>query len=308
MAVDVVRAALGVSTALLSVLLSSVGFVLQRKVFLHETSKLKPPMSRPNSVKIIALGIYIAASAPDVVSYALIPQIVVTSVYSIGLPLMIFLGRWWLKEKRGGRYEALGMVACFLGSFITAFFGPYYAKHNGSPLKLMYPPKVVIYLVSGQVFMMVLVVCDHLHAFRSFHSFRVRRFTLPCVVALSYKLQKVYQTELSYTTLPKVLDDWGSLLGIIWLTLLNLYLTVRMARLLPVRSSTSIAFASTTTVQLFQSIFVLEEFDEVSALHTALTLVGVLLVCAGAFYLEVDGKEEILVEETLNPPVQIASA
>ena len=107
------RRVLGLALILLNMLLSTVGFVMQRKAHLMN-EELAVELQRPafrRPLWVIGITLYILAAVPDVWACTLIPQILYSTIGCLRLVMMSVFGHIILKEKVGFR-EAIGISCC----------------------------------------------------------------------------------------------------------------------------------------------------------------------------------------------------
>jgi len=274
------RRAGGLVLIFVSMCLSSVGFVLQRKAHLLNRDEDSSYRSRP--LWLVGVIIYAMAALPDVVAYTLIPQMLCSAVGCLRVAIASVLGHFFLAE-RLGRREVAGIVVCTIGVLLSVRFGP------GDDAVPLYPGElhshiVTRYVTTGLVFLAVLLVFVHA---TPLGTNKMQFFALPCTTALVYGLEKVFNSELTYVPMPeKVLAEplWLQLVGAVSLFgLLDFYLNLRAAQHMPVHMYVPLSFAFGTFIQNFQGLVVFDEIKGMQLSHSLLTFLGVTLALAGAF-------------------------
>lgn len=336
MAFDWGQSFLGVAMALLSITLSSVGFVLQRRAHMDKLesgrgltsepvaavaaqgslvarlrrtvvtlARKNLAMPRHQRLQILGIVVYILAALPDALAWTLLPQVVCSTVESFRLVIMLVLARVFLRESLLLR-DLPWVTGCMLGTVLCIWYGPYRGE-DGEEQHTVVSTKVSAYLVIGLCLVLLLVLLEHSRAETCPKAHRVRHLTLPFNISLTFALEKVLNTELGVSIAHKPTSGvvvsawqmkiwWASItVAIDALALLNFYLTVRCARLLPVRVSAPLGFAFGTCLQLFQSIAILDEFRTMDLFRKAMVLLGTCLSFLSAFCLEMSriAREEV---------------
>lgn len=273
------RRAGGLVLIFVSMTLSAVGFVLQRKAHLLRGQEDSSNRYRP--LWLTGVVVYAMAALPDVVAYTLIPQMLCAAMGCLRFAIVSLLGHFFLAE-RLGRQEVAGIVVCTLGALLCVRFGP------GDDTAPLYPGElhshiVTRYVTTGLVLLAFLFVVVHAS---SLGTNKMQSFALPCTTALAYGLEKVFNSELTYVPMPeKVLAEplWLELIGAVSLFgLLDFYLNLRAAQHMPVHMYVPLSFAFGTFIQNFQGLVVFDEIKDMQFSHSFLTFLGVVLALTGA--------------------------
>lgn len=288
------RFLLGLSLALLNCALSSLGFTLQRYAqLLSEGSANDSPLwAKERMFLFVGRLLYITAALPDVLAYTLVPQVVCTTVACFRLVVVTFLAHSVLRERVAGR-EALGMVACSVGTFFCLYYGPRQPGEDspeGAPGEL-YHPQVKFYIIVGSIVLVALLLADHSSYFPKSKDFR--SVSLPLATGLAFALQKVFNTEIGFLARHNGMEDFfdnpgyiAMCLGVGVLGIMDFYLNSRGAQALPVQVFVPVSFALCTSLQLFQSIVVFQEFSEMDALSVTQTSCGAITSLVGAMLIK----------------------
>jgi len=260
--------------------LSSLGFVLQRKAHLLASAGNVEAYRYTGAVGLI---LYLLATIPDCLAFALLPQIVCSVVESFRLVIMLIMAHMLLNEHSTCR-DVPGVVACMVGTILCIVYGPF----KDTKKEELFANKVVIYLVLGSILLTALIIVEHVDIRCLPRQQEYQRYTLTFTTALSFGMQKVMNTELGFA---KVGDEhrltWlACVASILLLALINFYFVLRTAKHLKVRTSAVLGWAFGSCLQLFQSIAVLDEFSGIGSFRTFATLGGACISFAGAFYLE----------------------
>jgi len=154
--IPVGRRVLGIGFAFLNTVLSSVGFVLQRKA--HLMSEREFHSYRP--LWLFGVILYIAAALPDVVAFTMIPQVLCATISCFRLVMVCLLGHLVLGEHLGRRdVHSIGM--CTLGTIACVMFGPASDESISVSPSEFHHPKVTIYTVVGLgLLVFLLQVCQ----------------------------------------------------------------------------------------------------------------------------------------------------
>jgi len=269
--------------------MNSLGFVLQRKAHLSDVEgspgkrRLHLGSLSCHPLQFCGILVYITSALPDVLAWAMLPELVCSALESFRLVIMLGLARVCLGEPAGPK-DLLAVSLCVAGSFLCTWFGPYRTEGSESTTYI-FTSKVVSYVWIGCGIVLGLIIFDHMAKARS-----IRGFNLPFVVASSYSLEKILNTELGFfkwqEDISQNLGLIGTLIAVVALGLLNFYLNMRRAKLLPAMSSTMCVFACATAIQLFQAICILDEYSGAEATRVIVSLVGAALSFGGAFLLE----------------------
>lgn len=297
--------AVGTSLCLLNGVLSSFGFILQRKAHLitMARSEMTPPELQkveatqsvsPTCLLFVGVLIYASAALPDVIAYTLIPQIVCSTLACLRLVFVAFMAHFSLGE-RLGPWEVLGTAFCCIGTGLCLAFGPTGESVQNKPERGFYHPKVTTYLTVATVLLLALVVVEHAGDLltRCDHVSRRSHSILPLTTALAFGIEKVFNTELGFTDPPHSLSEipqkavWtGMWLAVLILALLDFHLNLRGARTMPVQIFVPMVFAFNTSLQFFQSFAIFDEFQHVDSTHLAIALPGALLSLFGALMIQ----------------------
>jgi len=289
---------LGVSLCFLNSLLSSVGFIMQRRAHLLEEQQELAFGGRTSPRPLLHAGIfvYITAVVPDVVAYMLVPQVVCSTLACFRLVVLTVLAHLFLHERIHGR-EILGMILCTLGTVACVGFGPRPSDFSAAVANDFYHEQVVLYLVVGLSILAILLAAEHIEVLpccRSCMSENVHLFTLPMATGLAYAFEKVFNTEIGFLEPPERLPlglleapQWAFMLVAIGaLGLLGFYLNLRGAKRMPVQVFAPLAFALSTTLQYFQSIIVFGELQDLSPVHASLSVLGACISLLGALVIQ----------------------
>mmetsp|Transcript_45988 Transcript_45988/g.142509 ORF Transcript_45988/g.142509 Transcript_45988/m.142509 type:complete len:336 (-) Transcript_45988:20-1027(-) len=288
------RWALGLCFALLNCSLSSAGFIMQRKAHLLNEREGSPEKTfRP--LWVVGVFLYVAAAAPDVVAYALAPQVVCSTVACFRLVVVAALAHVVLHERVQGR-EALGMAACTVGTALTLAFGP---RPDDLPAVAnvgeFYHPEVVSYLAVSLTVLAALLLLEHAEDFGCRSPGQgVHFLALPLATGLAFGLEKVFNTEVGFLQPPPGLPwgfveepQWAAMvvaIGLLGLT--DFYLNLRGAQRMPVQVFLPTSFAFATLLQYVQSALIFGEFKDMDAHHRAVSVLGACLSLAGALCIQ----------------------
>jgi len=294
------RWAIGVSMALTNVVLSSAGFTLQRKSRLlsqqdESKSDTESTHHRCRPMWLIGVLLYVLAAVPDVVAYAMVPQVVCTTMACFRLVLLTVLAHIFLNERVQQR-ELIGMLSCTVGTFLCLVYGPRPSEEDRlAEAGELYHPQVQTYLSIGLGCLLLLLVLEHSEAmgFRSLPD-SVHFFILPITTGLAFGVEKVFNTEIGFVHAPQDLP-WGLLDQPQWLAmaasigalgLTDFYLNLRGAERMPVQIFVPTAFAFATSLQYFQSVVIFGELSEMDTKSAALSICGALASLAGALSIQ----------------------
>jgi len=277
-----VRWVLGVSLCFLNSLLSSVGFIMQRRAHLLEEQQALVPDSRisPKPLLYVGICIYIVAAVPDVLAYMLVPQV------------LTVLAHLFLQERIHGR-EIVGMALCTLGTAACVYFGPRPVSSSEATADKFFHPQVTAYLVVGLSILAILLFVEHVEALpccRKSVPENVFLFTLPMATGLAYAFEKVFNTQIGFLEQPERLPlglleapQWTSMLVAIGaLGLLDFYLNLRGAKRMPVQVFAPLAFALCTSLQYFQSVVVFGELQDLPPVNATISVLGACISLVGA--------------------------
>mmetsp|Transcript_117941 Transcript_117941/g.367463 ORF Transcript_117941/g.367463 Transcript_117941/m.367463 type:complete len:338 (-) Transcript_117941:77-1090(-) len=304
---------LGVCLSLLNCALSSTGFVMQRKAAVLSEQDGSPER---NFRLLWAVGVvlYVLAAVPDVIAYTLVPQVVCSTIACFRLVVVTIMAHAFLHERVQAR-EALGMLACTLGTLLCVGFGP---KPDEPPLVsgAFYHAELVVYLSVGLAVLIVLLLLEHSDDLgwpvRSERLQKARIFSLPLATGLAFGLEKVFNTEIGFIRPPAGLPlgfikepQWaGMVVAIGLLGLMDFYLNLRGAQRMPVQVFVPASFALATTLLYFQSVVIFGEFRDMDPLHATFSILGACVSLLGALCIQpprlgllgrelVDGKDEV---------------
>jgi hypothetical protein len=244
-----------------------------------------------NACFYIGVIIYISAALPDVVAYALIPQVLCSTLQCLRMVLVAVMAHFLLNEHIKPSV-AIGILLCTCGSCLCVVFGPARGEDTVSA-EIFYDSKVVIYMLVGFSVLAGLLILEHLDDMLGWTLWsKSRGWTLPATAGLAYGLEKVFNTELGLVNSPHALFplEWSPWIGMIFavvgLGLLDLYLNLRGAQKLPVQVFAPIGAAFSTSVQYLQSVFIFDEFIGMSRLNMLLSLSGALMACVGMLFIK----------------------
>lgn len=296
--VPVTRWLVGLSAALISCFLSSLGLTLQRLSALREAERFQldgesgtiAPPKKKCSIWLLGVAIYVIAAAPDVISYVLIPQVICSAVACFRLVVVTVMASVVLKE-RLTRSQTIGMALCSIGTFLCLCFGP--VRMEKAVITSQFSsPKVAIYLILGIGVLVLLFVFDHWRSFsgKGELSARCRIFTLPLMTGLAYAISKVFNSEIGFIPFPHNLWDQPQWLfmaiAISLLGLTDLYLNLRATRLIAVQVFVPVSFVWCIGLQYFQSVILFRELSSLSSIHVVLSLGGAMLSLLGAIFIQ----------------------
>lgn len=291
------RWSIGVVMALSNCALSSAGFTLQRKSHLlsqQEQAKDEVIGVVPFRYRLmwtVGVLLYIAAAVPDVVAYAMAPQVVCTTVACFRLVVMTMLAHFFLNEHVQKR-EVLSMIICTVGTFLCLVFGPRPTEDNRmADAGDLYHPQVYSYLLIVLGLLICLLFLEHSESLGcpSLPD-RLHYFILPVTTGLAFGVEKVFNTEIGFIPPPKDLP-WGLLSQPQWpamaaaiaaLGLTDFYLNLRGVQKMPIQVFIPVAFAFATSLQYFQSVFIFGELREMSERDAALATLGAIASLVGA--------------------------
>jgi len=232
------------------------------------------------------VGIYISASAPDVLSYILVPQVVCSTVACFRLVVVTLLAHFVLHERLHTR-EMLGVIGCTTGTLLCLCFGPSGDKSNIDPSAgEVYHPLVMSYLTVGGSLLVGLVLLDHAPGSAAEFAKSFRDVALAVATGLAHALEKVFNTEIGYMRTPESFFDdptwFGMAAAIAFLGLTDFYLNLRGAKRMPLAVFVPLSFAAATSLQYFQSVAIFGEFSDMQPVDIALSLAGAVLSLLGA--------------------------
>eukprot|EP00929_Paragymnodinium_shiwhaense_P105592 TRINITY_DN70635_c0_g1_i1.p1 TRINITY_DN70635_c0_g1~~TRINITY_DN70635_c0_g1_i1.p1 ORF type:complete len:322 (-),score=19.30 TRINITY_DN70635_c0_g1_i1:53-1018(-) len=275
----------GVLLSLANCFLSSIGFVMQRKSHLLEQEEpSKQHGCRP--LWICGVILYIAAALPDVVAYALVPQVVCSCVACFRLVVVTILAHFVLHEKVNFN-EVLGMGFCSLGTVLCLLFGPRGTGDLPVSSDDFFHAQVETYIGIAGAILLVLLVVEHMDdLLRTTKSGGHHNITLPVATGLAYGLEKVFNTEIGFMKAPRNMlasPRYTCTAGaIVLLGVLDFYLNLRGAKKMPVQVFVPIVFALSTVIQYAQSVFIFNEFALMSRSDAIFSMAGATMSLAGA--------------------------
>lgn len=281
------RRAVGLTLVFVNMCLSSIGFVMQRKAhLLHARSPYAPNSisGGPQKLWIAGVCIYAMAALPDVAAYTKLPQMLCSTVGCFRIVLIAVLSHVFLEEKVKTR-EIQGIVICTIGALLCIRFGPGSDEVPDYPGEL-HSRKVMRYVCTGTAFLLALLYVVHRSSFAA--SNKLWSCALPLTTSLAYGLEKVFNSELTYVPMPafsKLLVDTEFvrlLSAIAFFGLLDFYLNMRAAKVMPLHQYIPLTFAFGTLIQNFQGLVVLDEIRDMQISHSVLTCLGAALALTGA--------------------------
>lgn len=301
------RWSIGIAMALLNCALSSIGFTLQRYSYLlgkrseaqfradpeHGHSDDEKRESRYRLfMSVLGMFLYIIAAVPDVISYALVPQVVCTTVACFRLVVVTCLAHFFLREQVHQR-EIVGMLCCSVGTFLCLRFGPRPSDDDLALTGTLYHPQVTYYVVVGLCILLCLLIAEHSKTFGMPPLPEAVHYTvLPMATGLSFAIEKVFNTEIGFMHPPKTWEDFLSnpfwtacAASIALLGLCDLYLNARGATKMPVQIFLPSAFAFATSLQYFQSVVIFEELKDMNNESLVLSVCGCLASLLGALFI-----------------------
>lgn len=280
---------LGLSMVLLNSLLSAVGYTLQRKAHVDsEMGGLSPRGVRRNRTMLsVGVALYVVASAPDVIAFLFIPEVVCSAMSCLRLVFIVLAARFYLGDSIC-MMEIVGMVTASLGTILMVCFGP---RSQGT-LKQAEDPKVITYLVAAAGALVFLLFVEHMDVLRCWRRrcAYLQKFTLPFAATLAYSVEKVMNSLLGIIGAPKdfyLNPKWdGMVILISLLGLIDLYLNMRGVKRMPMQVFVPVVFALTNVTLYFQSAWVFEAFHEMSWLNIGMSSAGAGLALIGALLLQ----------------------
>jgi len=229
--------------------------------------------------------LYVSASAPDVVSFMLASEVVCSTIACLRLVIVTILARLILLEYLN-TLQIIGIFLCTTGALLCLYFGP---RSDEGDFPAISGAKVIPYTVTMLIVMVVAfilsckgaVVANSMSRWR----YRVWAFTLPTVEASADSLQKL---TLSISGRMDVNAAWATMFSVfvVSFALLNFYLNLKGSQSMPVNLFIPLAFALRTIIQFFQSAAILDEFVNVSAAHTLISLFGSMCALVGALCIQ----------------------
>jgi len=268
---------------------------MQRKAQLRQEKRLShlqdlqqpltadEPTQTCSPLYLCGVFVYICSSPFDMISYAMLPQLVCSIIGCFRLVLLTFLARFVLMERLGIEV-AIGVVICSAGTCLCLWFGPQeHEAHSQLDAQLWH--QILCYLALGFTVLGVLLVLEHKQVRCCRMGESTSCCTLPFVTALAFALEKVLNTEIGFVTLRSRV--WCSMVvGIAGLGLLDFYLNLRGLRRLEIGVFVPLVFGFTTMLQLFQSVVVLNEMEHVSVFRKAVSLCGACMSLLGALLIQ----------------------
>lgn len=277
---------MGLICSFLNMALSSAGFVLQRKA--HLMTERNYQSFQP--LWLLGVILYIAAALPDIIAYALLPQVLCATIACFRVVVVCMLGHVFLGEHLG-RGEAHNIGICTLGTILCVLFGPGDDDSLAVGPGDLKHPNVAVYSALGLLALGVFFVIAHGDSlgWLSCDS-KLYRFSLPFATALAYGVEKVFNTELGFVHKPKNIFEhplWLTMAGMVALLgIADFYLNVRAAKRMPLFIFVPLSFAFSTSLQCLQAMVVFEEFTGMTPLDCSLTWLGVTLSLAGALRIQ----------------------
>lgn len=243
---------------------------------------------------VAGVFVYIIAAVPDVLAYAMIPQLVCSTVACFRLVIVALMAHVFLGERVRCR-EMVGIVLCCCGTCLCLWFGPPRDSGKNVSSNLFYHPQVFLYIAGGGTLLCVLLLVDHLDCFQCETIEHCRSFFLPLATALAFALEKVFNTELGFMHLPKSVRDPGWLFmstAVAACGVLDFYLNLRGAQRLPIQVFVPLVFAFTTGLLYIQSVMVFNEFEHATVPCKVFSFSGALLSLCGALVIQPLGADQ----------------
>mmetsp|Transcript_68674 Transcript_68674/g.128119 ORF Transcript_68674/g.128119 Transcript_68674/m.128119 type:complete len:368 (-) Transcript_68674:112-1215(-) len=277
----------GVLCAILNSLLSSMGLTMQRAARLRQQEAL----FRWPYLRLGGLAIYILAALPDVVAYALLSEVVCGTFAGFRLVVVFAMAHVFLGE-RIRRRELYGICVCIVGTIMCAVCGPRPEQRadglHGSGIK------VAIYLSAGLLVLLALLVLEHVKRFQDLMKQSLLRFILCSAASLAFGLEKVVNTLLggftfSFDMLLHPDEHFASIsmaTAVVAFGILDLYLTDRGTGKMTVKVFAPVVFAYGQCLQVFQSIFIFEDFKHSAIENVFFALLGAVLSLLGALAID----------------------
>lgn len=239
--------------------------------------------------------LYVMAAAPDVIAYALVPQMVCTTVACFRLVVVAILAHNFLDEKVHAR-EVLGMAACSFGTFLCICFGPRPPEqHMSGHADKFFHAGIEIYVLVVVGVLALLLLVEHSEPLTGFKLPRKLHYILlPLAAGTAFGVEKVFNTEIGFIRPPDNLPmgllqspGWtGMVAAIAALGLMDFYLNLRGAASMPVQVFLPSVFALSTTLQYFQSVVIFNEFKDLDPRWAAISLAGAGLSLVGAILIQ----------------------
>jgi len=281
------RRSLGLALTLLNMLLSTSGFIMQRKAHIMN-EELAMELQRPafrRPLWVIGITLYILAAVPDVWACTLIPQILYSTIGCLRLVMMSFFGHIILKEKVGPR-EVIGISLCLVGAVLCVWFGP--GSHAGPvDTSTLFHPRVWAYACVGGGFLTALMILVHMESFGcSLPTNKLYRCALPVATSLAYGIGRAFNAELGFVQMPKDLLQeplWLTLSAfVVIMGLLDFYLNMLAAQRMSVQIFVPIAYAFGVSLQCFQGMWVFQETKDMTQTACLVTVLGIVFALIGA--------------------------
>lgn len=273
----------GISLAMSSIVLSSVGLTMQRAAHLRDQRQETQHRCPRKALFLIGSVLYIVAAVPDVVAYALLPQAIVSNIACTRLVLVAVLSHLCLDE-RISCTALVGILLCISGTALCLNFGPEPDMHLDKTPLGFFTPSIAVYLATGAVVLTLLTVLEHLGKSMNTNLVYAQNVGLPIATSLAYGLEKVFNTAVGFAphefwAAPKWLAVYAAIAG---LGILDFYLNLRGVKRLPMQIFVPAVFATTTSICYFQSICIFREMANLTLLDFALSLGGMLMSLFGA--------------------------
>mmetsp|Transcript_68153 Transcript_68153/g.197559 ORF Transcript_68153/g.197559 Transcript_68153/m.197559 type:complete len:338 (-) Transcript_68153:278-1291(-) len=306
------RFLVGLALSVLNGLLSSVGFILQRKAQLLSEPCQCIEVWQVRLIWAVGIALYILAAVPDAFAYALVPQLVCTTVACGRLVLVTILAHSFLEEQVQRR-AVIGIFLCSIGTAVCLVYGPRSADIEVAMLEDgPYHAQLWMYFGVGLALLVTLLSVDHAAWTKARHGLHYA--VLPLATGLAFALEKVLNTELGYLRAPRSPQEalqaplWcGMVASIGVLGLTDFYLSVRGAATMPVQFFVPASFAFGTALQFFQSVVIFDEFAAMTPARAALSSSGAILALIGALLIQPPSLEALWVKDFGVQDVELAS-
>lgn len=299
------RRASGILLCLLSQLFAVSGFIMLRKSHKDDEARESEQRRPEHHRRLFLFGtfVYIIACVPDLLGCAMLPQVLYSTLGCFRLVLNAVLGQAFLGEKLN-RWGLLGIAICSLGTILCVLWGPKPGQSVPSDSNGVSHERIPIYVASAMgvlIIFLIIVHGDSLGCVQT--SSRLYKFSLPFVTALALGVEKVFNLELGFMTMPSHVFDartprWVAMVaGVAILGLLDFYLNMRAASRMSVHVFVPLSFSFGIAFQVFQGAVVFDEFENLPLQSIAITLGGCCMALFGSLVIQV-GSTDVMASDT----------